>query len=408
MATLKLLAPVAGWAAPLGEVPDQVFASGMIGEGIAIDPVGETIVAPCDAQVIKVHHARHAVTLRADGGAEILIHVGLDTVALGGDGFEVHVEDGQRVRAGERLLSFDRDHLARRAPSVMTPIVLTNPDEFAITWRRTACEVAAGETVLELAPRGAAQTARGDDLRETASRRLRITHTHGLHARPAALLAAEAKRAGAVIEASFGGRQANARSTVGLMSLGVRGGDEIVLTARGDGAEAALAAIVEVVERDINSAPEATAPAPALVSAAPLAGSEAAGVVSGVAAAPGFAVGVAVQFTSAPVHVDEASAGVTAETARLEAALASVATGLRARAAAVGGERRAVLQAHLAILEDEELVTAARRTVADGASAGVAWRDTIEGHGRRAAGSWGRARRRASGGPPRPGTPSAA
>ncbi|HEY2357608.1 MAG TPA: phosphoenolpyruvate--protein phosphotransferase [Phenylobacterium sp.] len=375
--TLKLLAPVAGWAAPLDEIPDQVFATGLIGEGIAIDPIGETIVAPCDAEVIKVHHARHAVTLRAVGGAEILIHVGLDTVALGGEGFEVHVADGQRVRAGERLLSFDLDRLARRAPSVMTPVVLTNPDEFAITWRRTGCEVAAGETILELAPRGEAQAAPGADLRETASRRVRITHAHGLHARPAALLAAEAKRTDAVIEVSLGGRQASARSTVGLMSLGVRGGDEIVLTARGDGAEAALAAMIELVERDINSAPEAKAPATPVP---PPARSDAPGMVSGVAAAPGFVMGIAVQFTSAPVHVDEASAGEAQEAGRLEGALESVAAALRARAATVIGDRRALLQAHLAILEDEELVAAARRAVANGASAGVAWRDTIEGH----------------------------
>jgi phosphocarrier protein FPr/phosphocarrier protein len=380
VATLKLLAPIAGWAAPLDEVPDQVFATGMIGEGIAIDPIGETILAPCDAEVIKVHHARHAVTLRAEGGAEILIHVGLDTVALGGEGFEVHVADGQRVRAGERLLSFDLDRLARRAPSVMTPIILTNPEAFAITWRRTGCEVAAGESILELAPRSEPQSARGDDHRGAVSRRVRITHAHGLHARPAAIIAAEAKRGAAVIEVAFGARLASARSTVALMSLGVRGGDEITLTARGDGAEPALAAIVELIERQINSAPEPKTPSAAIASALRPASAEPLGAVVGVAAAPGFVMGVAVQFTSAPVHVDDTSASEAEEAGRLDAALASVAARLRARAAAVGGDRRAVLLAHLAILEDEDLVAASRRALATGASAGVAWRDTMEGH----------------------------
>ncbi|HEV7385288.1 MAG TPA: PTS glucose transporter subunit IIA, partial [Phenylobacterium sp.] len=170
MGGLTLLAPVAGWAVTLAEVPDQVFATGMIGDGIAIDPTGEAIVAPCDAEVIKVHHARHAVTLRAAGGAEILIHIGLDTVALAGEGFEVHVRDGQAVRTGERLISFDLDRLARSAPSVMTPIILTNPEAFAITWRRTGGEVAAGEAILELTPLAEVATTRDDTGAVQASR----------------------------------------------------------------------------------------------------------------------------------------------------------------------------------------------------------------------------------------------
>jgi phosphoenolpyruvate-protein phosphotransferase len=372
---LKLLAPVAGWAAPLAEVPDQVFARGMIGDGIAIDPTGEAIVAPCDAEVIKVHHARHAVTLRAAGGAEILIHIGLDTVALGGEGFEVHVRDGKAVRAGERLISFDLDRLARSAPSVMTPIILTNPEAFAITWRRTGGEVAAGDPILELTPVAEAATVRDDIGAVVASRRLTITHAHGLHARPAALIAAEAKRRSSTIEVSLGGRTANARNMVALMSLGVRGGDEITLAATGRDAEAALAGLAELVERRINAAPET---APAQASPAASKADAGPGVVVGVRAAPGFAMGAAARLEPAPVRVDEASAGVAEETARFDAAMASVATRLKAQAAALGGDRRAVLEAHLSMLEDEALIEATHGAVAEGASAGVAWRATVE------------------------------
>ncbi len=315
------------------------------------------------------------MTLRAAGGAEILIHIGLDTVALAGAGFDVHVQDGQQVRAGERLISFDLDRLARQAPSVMTPIVLTNPEAFAITWRRTGCEVAVGETILELAPLADAATAPDETGSGQALQRLRITHAHGLHARPAALIAAEAKRRASTIEISLGGRTANARNMVALMSLGVRGGDEITLAASGRDAEAALAALAELVERQINAAPTPQA-APALPSAAaPEAGGN---VVVGVRAAPGFAMGVAVHLEAAPVRVDETSGGVAEETAKFDAAVASVTSRLRARAAALGGDRRAVLEAHLSMLEDEELIAATHGAVAEGASAGVAWRATVE------------------------------
>jgi phosphoenolpyruvate-protein phosphotransferase len=379
MAGLVLLAPLAGWAAPLDEVPDPVFAGGMIGEGLAIDPVGDTLFAPCDAQVIKVHQARHAVTLRAANGAEILLHIGLDTVALHGEGFEVHVRDGQAVAAGDRLISFDLDLLARRAPSVMTPIVLTNPEAFVITRRRTGCEVRVGEAILELEPAGEPRDA-GEATGEgqaQASRRVRVTHDHGLHARPAAMIATEARRRQSLIEVALGERRANARSTVALMSLGVQPGDELILTATGDDAELALAALVKLVGQ-INAAPT---PAPAQASAAvtrasPFSSDMAA--IRGVRAAPGFALGPAARLDRMAVRVEETSAGAAEETSRLKAAVGEVRSRLQARAETLRGEPRAVLDAHIAFLEDAELIDLAMRLAAEGVSAGVAWRTAIE------------------------------
>ena len=85
--TISIRAPFAGWSSPLAEIPDEVFARAMLGDGAAIDPTGDELRAPCDGEVISVAAARHAIALRADCGAEILLHVGIDTVALGGEGF---------------------------------------------------------------------------------------------------------------------------------------------------------------------------------------------------------------------------------------------------------------------------------------------------------------------------------
>ena len=109
---LVLLAPLAGWSAPLEEVPDEVFAARMLGDGLAIDPTGDTLCAPCDAQVAVIAQAHHALTLRTPGGCEILLHVGLDTVALAGQGFSLRVALNETVRAGAALLTFDLDFLA--------------------------------------------------------------------------------------------------------------------------------------------------------------------------------------------------------------------------------------------------------------------------------------------------------
>src|SRR5688500_66387 len=104
----------------------------MLGDGLAIDPTGATLHAPCDGTIVSYAAQKHAVTLRAANCAEVLLHVGIDTVELAGDGFELHAAAGQNVTAGTPLLSFDLDRLARRAKSLMTPVIVTDGTRFKI------------------------------------------------------------------------------------------------------------------------------------------------------------------------------------------------------------------------------------------------------------------------------------
>src|SRR5262245_8181967 len=124
MPSLTLQAPLDGWCVPLSEVPDAVFAEGMIGDGMAIDPTSGEVLAPCDGEVITLPAGGHAVSIRAAPGVDVLVHVGIDSVKLNGRGFEPLVTVGQRVRAGEVLIRFDLDVVARGSKSLMTPIVL--------------------------------------------------------------------------------------------------------------------------------------------------------------------------------------------------------------------------------------------------------------------------------------------
>jgi multiphosphoryl transfer protein len=125
MHRLHLRSPLAGWALPLAEVPDPVFAQGTVGEGLAIDPVEGLLHAPCDGRVAFVAGHRHAVHLHAEGGLVLLMHVGIDTVGLRGEGFEPLVADGAVVEAGQPLLRFDLEGLARAAPSLVTPVLVS-------------------------------------------------------------------------------------------------------------------------------------------------------------------------------------------------------------------------------------------------------------------------------------------
>lgn len=374
--TLTLFSPLDGWAAPLEETPDPVFAQRMLGDGLAIDPTGNVLCSPCNAVVLSVHHTGHAISLRTEGGAEILIHIGLETVGLSGEGFEVHVANGQAVAAGERLISFDMDIIARRAKSLITPIILTNGDAFFITGRTQGQSVRVGDVLMELTPMaaiGAADPAgEGEALRQVA-----VTHGHGLHARPAALLANAAKQTTVRIEVEFGDRRANARSPVAVMALGVRGGDTVTLRALGEGALAAVEALAAVIEGEINAMPAAEPPpAPPTPTAevVPLT------TLKGVRAAPGLAIGAAVRLVEPEIVVAEIAAGVGEETQALDIALVAVKARLAEQAQAGSTDQRGILDAHLAFLDDPALVEASREAICQGLSAGLAWRGAVRGH----------------------------
>ncbi|HLY80283.1 MAG TPA: phosphoenolpyruvate--protein phosphotransferase [Caulobacteraceae bacterium] len=375
---LTLIAPLAGWAMPLAETPDPVFAEKMLGEGLAIDPVLGELHAPCDGEVIGLHACSHALTLRADNGAEVLLHVGLETVNCGGEGFQALTAIGRRVAAGELLLRFDLDLLARRAASLVSPIVVINSRGFDVEPLVAGREVALGEPVLRLRPVGAETAAPASATSAALRRRVRVNLAHGLHARPAALVAKEAANFAAEVALEIAGRRANARSPVAVMALGVRFGDEIDIVASGDDAEAALEALAARVAEGEGEAGvvmvAASVEPPALAPASPLS------ALGGVPAAPGLAIGAAVRLVEPEVAVAETAGAPDAEHAALAAALDAVKTALSQRLAAETDQRREIVEAHLAFLGDPELRQTAGGAIGAGKSASAAWAFAIGGY----------------------------
>ena len=126
----SVCAPLAGKAVPITEVPDPTFAEGMLGNGIAIIPTDGKVYAPCDATVGMMFHTGHAVSLVADCGAEILIHVGLETVSLEGKPFTVHVANGDKVTKGQLLLEADLEAIKAAGLPTITPMLICNTDEY--------------------------------------------------------------------------------------------------------------------------------------------------------------------------------------------------------------------------------------------------------------------------------------
>ena len=188
MAQIKIFAPLSGPVWPLERVPDPVFAQKMVGDGLSIDPVDSILLAACSGEVLSVHSAGHAVTLQTPEGLELIMHVGIDTVTLKGDGFVARVKAGDRVEVGTPLIQFNLDFLAMRAKSLLTQIVVTNSDRVT-AWERAEGHVVAGRDTLftvnfaahdEVVPGAGDQT--------ITSQAIVIPNRTGLHARPAAVI----------------------------------------------------------------------------------------------------------------------------------------------------------------------------------------------------------------------------
>ncbi|MFN3435640.1 MAG: glucose PTS transporter subunit IIA, partial [Sphingomonas sp.] len=232
MTDLQLVSPLAGWVLPLTAVPDPVFAEGMMGPGVAIEPLGDTLHAPCDATVLTVHAAGHAVTLAA-GGVSLLMHVGVDTVAMAGRGFAPLVAPGDRVRAGDALIRFDLDAVVQAAPTAMTPVIVVEGAEGAsLTAIAADRAIAVGEPLMRILAAGPAMTA--DAAAGPAlTREAVVGLPHGLHARPAARIAAAVRATGAEVTIHSGTQQASATSPVALLSLGLAKDAPVTVQARG-------------------------------------------------------------------------------------------------------------------------------------------------------------------------------
>jgi PTS system D-glucosamine-specific IIC component len=125
----KFVSPIKGEVKPISEVPDAVFSGKMMGDGFAILPTEGTVVSPVDGKIVNLFPTKHAIGILSDSGREILIHVGIDTVNLKGEGFETLVAENDRVEAGQPLLKVDLDYIKENATSIITPIVFTNLSE---------------------------------------------------------------------------------------------------------------------------------------------------------------------------------------------------------------------------------------------------------------------------------------
>ncbi|WP_099075898.1 N-acetylglucosamine-specific PTS transporter subunit IIBC [Proteus alimentorum] len=145
---LEMIAPFDGEVVALKDVPDEAFSSGVVGDGVAIKPTSNIVMAPATGTVVKIFDTNHAFCIETDNGVEIIVHMGIDTVALGGKGFKRLVEEGADVKVGQPILELDLEYLNANAKSMISPVIVSNIDDFDKIAEQVAGVVVGNKTVI--------------------------------------------------------------------------------------------------------------------------------------------------------------------------------------------------------------------------------------------------------------------
>jgi phosphoenolpyruvate-protein phosphotransferase len=392
---LILLAPVSGVIYPLERVPDPVFSQKLAGDGISIDPTDNMLRAPCPGEILQRHAAGHAVTLKTAEGLEVLMHVGIDTVALKGKGFTPKVKVGDKVETGAPLIEFDLDYVATNAKSLLTEVIISNGERVSGTVYGSGTAIVGKTPVLTLTLNGAAATTEAETGPTVTSEAIILPNPNGLHARPAAVLSSVAKTFRSDIRLQLGDRFANARSVTSLLALETAKGDKVLLVAKGPDAREAVDRLTPMIVEGLGDEGCVPVSAPATMTEGPMSAPAPRqkdldpNLLTGAAASSGLAVGEVFQVRHVEIEVKEEGREPDYERRLLEDAIDKAAGQLEALRAQLHGHKEqakaAIFAAHSELLEDPDLIDIATSAIAKGKSAAFAWKNAVNTHADRLA-----------------------
>ncbi|KAF2390336.1 phosphoenolpyruvate--protein phosphotransferase [Pseudomonas frederiksbergensis] len=369
---LQLHAPLSGVLMPLDLVPDPVFSTRVIGDGLCIDPTSSTLCAPLAGVISNVQASGHAISITGENGVQVLLHIGLDTVNLAGKGFTRLVEEGEQVDVGQSLIEFDADFVALNARSLLTLMLVVSGEPF--TWLVPESGVVdSGQPLLDVNTTGqAADDVSAEEGEALFSKPVTLANPNGLHARPAAVFAQAAKRFSASIYLHKKQDSVNAKSLVAIMTLQTAHGDVVQVSAAGPDAEEAIKTLAELLASGCG---EAVTP-PVEVNEIEASSLK---VLRGVCASAGSAFGQVVQITEQKLEVVELGTTPQAERDHLARGLAKALAALQQlRDNAVGDAQADIFKAHQELLEDPSLLDVAQVLINEGKSAAFAWRAATE------------------------------
>lgn len=373
-----------GVLVPIERVPDPVFAEKMVGDGISIDPLEGVLRAPCSGVIQNIHNSLHAITIQTPEQLEILLHIGLDTVTLKGEGFTPLVKVGDHVKTGDDLIHFDIELVGLKAPSLLTQMVITTMEKVKKLKPSKPGAVSSGEIVCTITPTKEVKQVETKDLElvTVESEPIYLPNPVGLHARPAAVLSKLAKQFSADITLKLNETEANAKSVTSIMKLNSQHGDGVVVVIKGVDAKEALDKIVPEIQAGLGD--EGCIPVNPQTTEEPLEVNEKdeiADLLKGMPASPGLATGNVFILKEEETEVTEKGISPEVERERLniaihgaESDLKQLFTGLEQK----DPSKAEIFSAHLEILSDPDLLDCAQTILSDGYSAEYSWKKAYE------------------------------
>jgi len=373
MKKIIIKAPLSGVIFPLEEVPDEVFAQKMVGDGISIDPSSNILNAPIDGVVTYIHKALHAITIRHNSGLEVMIHIGLDTVELKAKGFKSLTKEGEEVNIGDSLIEFDMEYVDRHAKALLTQIILTNGDMVESIEKSEGYANCSETTlmVVELKDNMVAPI----DLKSPsniASEQVVISNHLGLHARPSATLASICREFQADISLHKDQHYADAKSVISILKLDIRYGDEIEIKVSGESAEDILSTIATHLQKEIKEEEREVVYDRADIDTSHH--SKDTNILKGISASSGISVGVATHMSTSNFEFEEYASDSKFEIERLNKAIDDAKDQLNEIISArVDKSSSDIFLAHIELLDDEDIIAKAKEYIIDGSSADHGW-----------------------------------
>jgi phosphoenolpyruvate-protein phosphotransferase len=380
---LELFAPLSGPLVPLNQVPDPVFSQKMVGDGMAIDPTDQILRAPCAGEIVQLHSSHHAVTIRTSQGIEVLLHIGLETVQLKGQGFTAKIKVGDQVRVGQELIHFDADFIALHAKSLITIMVLAGGPKTQLTFSNLKIAKVQTDKLFEARCDLENSGSHREKNLETAlfSEPLKVHLPTGLHARPAAMITKIAQTFSSEIAVVKNSKSANAKSVVALLGLEILNGESIQFRATGVDAQNAIEQLTKFF---INFKETAHASPQPNTSPLPHPAKLNANIISGVAASPGIVFGHIHQLKTQKITVHENSTDSSLEKLNLKTALAQANQDLACLQQQLIKEgnsaEAAVFAAHQELLKDPELLELSEDYIQKNKTAAFAWQQSFLMH----------------------------
>ncbi len=255
---ISLFSPINGELQKITDVPDPVFSQEVMGKGFAINPTNGYLYAPFSGVIKQVAETKHAVTLESENGAQVLIHIGVDTVNLKGQGFKTQVKTEQKIKSGDLLVEFDMSYLQENVPSKQIVIILLNSDKYSWDYSQAKFHKnVSAKTLLGVSILKGYQLEKNDenitqDICSNISytKNIIVNHKTGIHARPAALIQNIAKEFKQNITISLNDKTADAKSILDILNLGISYQDSIVIKVYGDNAEKIAENISSIIEQN--------------------------------------------------------------------------------------------------------------------------------------------------------------